>query len=143
MSHILPKNFRTTCLTRKSSFKAFTETAEFPADFATDMFLVADEASVCSYLKLQSETSLSGEGGGFICAVDANHDPSEGADRPDESPGYSGTLRILGSLLWDDLSALVASHSQHLESLWPLAMNHPSLVYTGIVEKIRRQPGTI
>ncbi|RYP24675.1 hypothetical protein DL765_000402 [Monosporascus sp. GIB2] len=106
--------------------RSFAKTAEFPGDFATDMFLVADAASVSSYLKPQSESSPPGEGGGFICAVDVDYDPDEGLDRPDESPGYGGTLRVLGSLLWDDLSAVVASHTGSLSSLWPLAMNHPS-----------------
>ncbi|KAJ8129940.1 hypothetical protein O1611_g3691 [Lasiodiplodia mahajangana] len=126
----------------KSSFRAFTETADFPVGFAKDMFLMVDEASVASYLNPTTESSPPGDAGGFVCAVEADFDPAQGPGRPDESPGYGGTLRVLGSLLWDDLSALIASHSQHLESLWPLAMNHPSHVYVGAVLKVHKTPSS-
>ncbi|KAI0476526.1 hypothetical protein GGR56DRAFT_666094 [Xylariaceae sp. FL0804] len=123
----------------RSSFRAFAETEHFPSRFATDMFLVADEASVASYLTPQPEgSSPPGDAGGFICAVDARFDPAEGAWRPDESPGYPGTLKILGSLLWDDISALIASHASSLEGMWPLAMNHPAHIYVGPVVSIRK-----
>ncbi|KAI1751549.1 hypothetical protein F4782DRAFT_540824 [Xylaria castorea] len=126
----------------KSSFRAFAETADFPAGFATDIFLIVDEASVASYLGSQTVSSSAGDAGGFICAVEASFDPAQGADRPAESPDYGGTLRVLGSLLWDDLSALVASHTQHLESLWPLAMNHPSHVYVGPAVEVQKYPSS-
>ncbi|KAI1334341.1 hypothetical protein F5Y15DRAFT_420976 [Xylariaceae sp. FL0016] len=115
----------------KSSFNTFAKNDDFPPGFASDMFLVADEASVRSYLSPQPESSPPGEAGGHISVIDADFDHDEGASRPNESPGYSGTLRVLSSLLWDDLSALVASYSQSLERLWPLAMGNPVQVYTG------------
>ncbi|KAI1123769.1 hypothetical protein F5Y10DRAFT_280694 [Nemania abortiva] len=124
----------------KSSFRDFAETAEFPTRFPTDIFLMVDEASVASYLSPPTVSSPTGDDGGFVCVVAANFDPAEGADRPAESPGYGGTLRVLGSLLWDDLSALVASHSQHLEKLWPLAMSRESHVYVGPTVKVHKEP---
>ncbi|KAI0098899.1 hypothetical protein GGR51DRAFT_417210 [Nemania sp. FL0031] len=130
----------------KSSFRAFAETADFPAGFAKDVFLMVDEASVTSYLGSPTMSCMSspdGDTGGFVCAVEADFDPAKGADRPAESPGYGGTLRVLGSLLWDDLSAMIASHSQHPETLWPLAMNHPSHVYVGPVVKVHKDPSSL
>jgi hypothetical protein len=103
------------------------------------MFLIADEASISSYLKPQHESAPPEDDGGFVCVVDADFDPAEGLDRPEESPDYPGKFRVLGSLLWDDLSAVIASHTSSLASLWPLAMNHPDQIYTGPGTKIRRQ----
>lgn len=68
-----------------------------------------------------------------MLAVDAEWDPVEGPDRPDESPGYHGQMRILGSLVWGDLFAMYASQSALLEDLWPLALDHPNTVYVGPV----------
>lgn len=68
---------------------------------------------------------------GFVLAVDADYDAEEGIERPDESPGYNGQMRVLGSLVWGDLYALISSQSTHLDGLWPLAMNHPNQVYHG------------
>ncbi|KAI1318294.1 hypothetical protein F5Y16DRAFT_392111 [Xylariaceae sp. FL0255] len=117
----------------KSSFEEFIETEEFPENFFRDIFLVADAACVASYLTSASEDEppLSGDTGSFVCAVEASFDPEEGASRPMESPGYGGTLRVLGSLLWDDFSAQLASYCSSLESLWPLAMSHPFQIYVG------------
>lgn len=73
----------------------------------------------------------SGDHSGFVLAVDAHYDLKEGIERPDESPGYHGQMRILGNLIWGDLYAMLSSQSALLEDLWPLAINHPNGVYTG------------
>lgn len=71
-------------------------------------------------------------------AIDADFDPNEVDDeRSEESPGYSGVVRVLGSILWDDLSALVKTQTQHLFDVWPLAMNHPHNVYEGPLGEIQ------
>lgn len=99
------------------------------------MFLLADDASIESYLKPipTPPLGLVGDFGGFIVAVESSYDANEPNDREDESPGYPGTIRILGSVLWDDLCALLSMQTLFLEDLWPLAMYHPFGVYTGAV----------
>lgn len=96
---------------------------------------MADNASISSYSSPASEpvSPTAPCAGGFILAVDADFDPEEGLGRAGESPGYEGTLKVRGSLLWDDLAALVATQTQHLSDLWPLALKHPQRVYVGPV----------
>ncbi|GAB1209722.1 hypothetical protein APSETT445_008503 [Aspergillus pseudonomiae] len=98
-------------------------------------FLVIDDACVASYMgdsySAATEFIPSGDHSGFVLAVDAQYDPKEGIERPDESPGYYGQMRILGNLIWGDLYAMLSSQSALLEDLWPLAINHPNGVYTG------------
>ncbi|KAH8900438.1 hypothetical protein GQ53DRAFT_740541, partial [Thozetella sp. PMI_491] len=122
----------------KGSFLSLGDSADVPFRYVSDIFLVADEASVSSYLNRKPESSPPGDAGGFILAVESSFDPEDGPSRPDESPGYEGHMRLLGSLLWDDLSVLVAAQTQHLEDLWPLAMNHPEQVYVGTVVEEQR-----
>jgi len=120
-------------------FLDFCEKDAFPANAFADVFLVADQESTNSYLKPLSESFPPGETGGYILAVDATYDPNDtDRERPEESPGYDGTLRILGSVLWDDVSALRALQTQFLEDLWPLAMHHPLGVYTGAVTQVQK-----
>lgn len=101
----------------------------------SNVFLAIDSASFDSYTtkSYRAATSLvlAGDFSGFVLAVDAGYDPKEGIERPDESPGYTGQMRVLGSLVWGDLYALFASQSALLEDLWPLAMDHPNQVYVG------------
>ncbi|KAJ6096465.1 hypothetical protein N7486_007211 [Penicillium sp. IBT 16267x] len=99
------------------------------------VFVAIDSASFASYTtkSYRAATSLvlAGDFSGFVLAVDPDFDLKEGISRPDESPGYTGQMRILGSLIWGDLYALHKSQSALLEDLWPLAMNHPNQVYVG------------
>lgn len=62
--------------------------------------------------------------------MDTDFDADE-ADpaRMSESPGYAGWLRVPGSLLWDDLGALLLMQTQSLMDLWPLAKDDPEQVY--------------
>ena len=110
-------------------FRHFNSLRKFnlvPSQTQSEVILAADKAVIDSYLN-----PTPGQGG-FILAIDTDFDPNDvDSHRPDESPGYKGTLRILSSLLWDDVSALILMQSQHLEDLWPLAMNHPRQVYEG------------
>lgn len=95
--------------------------------------LVIDSASYTSYTTTSYATStvITGDFSGFLLAVEPKFDPAEGASRPDESPGYSGQVRILGSLIWSDMYPLLQSQSSRLEDMWPLAMEHPNQVYVG------------
>ncbi|KAF4769838.1 hypothetical protein HAV15_011371 [Penicillium sp. str.  len=98
-------------------------------------FLVVDSASFASYTTKSYSPVTSrlnpGDFTGFLLAVDPDFDPEEGSTRPDESPGYSGQMRILGSLVWSDLYSLLASQTSDLEDHWPLASEHPNMVYVG------------
>ncbi|KAL6897607.1 hypothetical protein GGI43DRAFT_97691 [Trichoderma evansii] len=115
----------------RTKFQGFRESGDFPSGVHTDILLAADKGVIDSYLHPTPEQ------GGFVMAIDADFDPNEPADeRSEESPGYSGVVRVLGSLLWDDLGALVLSQTQHLFELWPLAMNHPQNVYEGPLGQI-------
>jgi hypothetical protein len=124
-------------------FKNFKQSESFPARYFNGVFLVADKATIESYLYPLTSTSADslspGDFGGFVLAVDADFDPAEENPHSSESPGYSGEVRILTSLLWDDLGAMNAMQSQDLSDMWPLAMNHPFKVYVGHVVKAQRE----
>jgi hypothetical protein len=40
-------------------------------------------------------------------------------------------MRILGSLVWSDLYSLLSAQTFLLEDYWPLASEHPNMVYVG------------
>ncbi|KAL7896714.1 hypothetical protein HDV63DRAFT_378348 [Trichoderma sp. SZMC 28014] len=116
----------------RAKFQDFRETADFPSGVRSDIFLGADKGVIDSYLHPTPEQ------GGFVMAIDVDFDPNAPDDeRSEESPGYSGVLRVLGSVLWDDLGALLVTQTQHLSDLWPLAMNHPHSVYQGPLGEIQ------
>ncbi|KAJ5950621.1 uncharacterized protein N7479_009034 [Penicillium vulpinum] len=98
-------------------------------------FLVVDSASFASYTTDSYSSATSrltpGDFTGFLLAIDPEFDPEKGISRPDESPGYSGQMRILGSLVWSDLYSLLSSQTSGLEDHWPLASEHPNMVYVG------------
>ncbi|KAL5341083.1 hypothetical protein BJX70DRAFT_396139 [Aspergillus crustosus] len=100
-------------------------------------FLAIDSSSYASYTGPTYSAAtgfvLPGDFTGFVVAIHAEYDPAEGPERPDETPGYYGQMRILGSLVWGDLYAMLSSQSAILEDLWPLAMEHPNQVYIGPV----------
>lgn len=80
-----------------------------------------------------------GDFGGFVTAVEANFDPSDPGDHADESPGFTGQLRVLGGLVWSDLYALAQAQVAYPEDLWPLAMSHPWKVFVGSTVPAQRQ----
>lgn len=105
-------------------FREYVKSENAPRQARQKMFLVADGDVIRSYLKPGKVKE------GFILAVDAKFDPRE--TTPDEeSPGYNGSMRVLGSLLWDDLGAMGLMQNQRLKDLWPLAFNNPSFIYEG------------
>ncbi|KAH7133726.1 hypothetical protein EDB81DRAFT_805026 [Dactylonectria macrodidyma] len=110
----------------KKHFKTYLESESPPKKVRTEMFLVADGDAITSYIKPTVAKS------GFITAVDADFDPNYQDDRiKHESPGYSGSVRVLGRLLWDDVGAMYQAQNHQLVDLWPLAMNNPALIYEG------------
>jgi hypothetical protein len=80
-----------------------------------------------------------GDFGGFVTAVEANFDPNNPGEHAEESPGFTGHMRVLGSLVWSDLYALGASQTAYPEDLWPLAMKHPWQVYVGPSVDLQRK----
>ncbi|EHK20045.1 uncharacterized protein TRIVIDRAFT_124539, partial [Trichoderma virens Gv29-8] len=110
----------------RTQFQTFRDSEGFPLGVHTDILLAADKGVIDSYLHPVPQQD------GFVIAIDADHDPNEvDTERLAESPGYKGVVRVLGSLLWDDLGALVFMQTQGLAELWPLAMHHPQGVYEG------------
>jgi hypothetical protein len=80
-----------------------------------------------------------GDFGGFVTAVDGRFDPNDPGEHAEESPGFTGRMRISGRLLWSDLYALGKAQAASAEDLWPLAMNHPWQVYVGPVVSKQRE----
>ncbi|KAJ3484127.1 hypothetical protein NLG97_g7137 [Lecanicillium saksenae] len=108
----------------EKEFAALAEDEQFMESYHEHIFLVADEAVIDSYLKANTTTS------GHVMAVESGFNPEEeDPGRMEESPGYEGWLRLQGSLLWDDFSALMLMHTQYPMELWPLAKDDPEKIY--------------
>jgi hypothetical protein len=80
--------------------------------------------------------------GGFVTAVDAGFDPNDPGEHAEESPDFSGRMRILGNLLWSDLFALGKAQAASAEDLWPLAMHHPWQVCRTSCTQAKRAMGS-
>ncbi|CAG9983123.1 unnamed protein product [Clonostachys byssicola] len=94
------------------------------------VILAADKAVIDSYLKPSPGQ------GGFVLAIEAGFDPNdEWRKQRNESPGYPGILKILGSVLWDDVSASMLLQARRLDDLWVLAMDHPLKLYEGYMPR--------
>ncbi|KAL4790530.1 hypothetical protein BDV19DRAFT_382282 [Aspergillus venezuelensis] len=96
-------------------------------DIHQTAFLAIDKPSFTSYTTSNQNTTKT------LLSIDPSFSQSEGPSRPDESPGFTGSLRIHPLLVWSDLYAQLTSQSVSLEDLWPLAMHHPGKVYIGPV----------
>jgi hypothetical protein len=107
----------------------------------TDVFLFVDSASVASYASppVPADVTPAGDFGGFVTAIDASFDPNNPGDHADESPGFTGHLRILGGLIWSDLFALATAQTAYPEDLWPLAMHHPWKVFVGPTVTVQKK----
>ncbi|KAF9767770.1 hypothetical protein IL306_015027 [Fusarium sp. DS 682] len=88
------------------------------------VFLAIDEATMKSYLEPTPGKDK------FVLAIDTTYEPTDKESK--ESPGYRGTLRILGSLLWDELGAMLVMQNALLKDLWPMAMHDAEGIYRGI-----------
>ncbi|KAJ5095354.1 hypothetical protein NUU61_004710 [Penicillium alfredii] len=74
---------------------------------------------------------LPGDFAGFVLTIDATYKVEKSHQESEASPEYPGQMRILVNLVWGDLHALLRTQSSSLESLWPLAREHPNYVYVG------------
>ncbi|KAF2682288.1 hypothetical protein K458DRAFT_406023 [Lentithecium fluviatile CBS 122367] len=102
----------------------------------TSDFLVVDLHSYISYAQPEPEERppppygpCFGDRGGFIRLVDTREYNPQVIDA--ESPGYKGELKVLSSLVLEEVYPLVASSALTPSSLWPLARLHPREVYVG------------
>ncbi|KAL4787973.1 hypothetical protein BJX76DRAFT_317450 [Aspergillus varians] len=86
----------------------------------------------------EDKTLLPGDDQAHILAVDADFeidtDASTASTSDEESslPEYNGQVRILGNLVWSDLYPLVTMQPMHLQSLWLMARENPTKLYTGL-----------
>lgn len=85
--------------------------------------LVGDSTSIESYLKPRKDTE------GHVLAIEPNYDPEDTGNRSDEEPGYSGWVRIVGDLVWDELFPLFLLQSQGLGDFWALAEQDVDHIY--------------
>ncbi|KAF5517881.1 hypothetical protein CGCA056_v011232 [Colletotrichum aenigma] len=109
------------------------------------VFLAADKASIESYLHPIQDSAGPvipvGDLGSFILAVGSadserrrrgrDEGESEDEEAADEPDGFNGILRVLGSVLFDDLWASLFRHAFRLSDLARLAEIHPRQVYVG------------
>ncbi|KZL81298.1 hypothetical protein CI238_00332 [Colletotrichum incanum] len=115
------------------------------------IFLAADKASIDSYLEPIQDTAEPviprGDLGSFILAVEAakEREANDGrrgqrgrsAETPSEE--FDGTLRVLGSVLFDDFWALMSRNASGLRELAKMAVVHPQQVYAGPSVPVERQ----
>ncbi|KAL4862855.1 hypothetical protein BDV12DRAFT_202673 [Aspergillus spectabilis] len=122
----------------KRHFQEIRDSDTYKHKLNRNIFLVLDGWSALSYHDPEFNNSYIKQGlspsdfQGHILAVDADFDPNEPNEHAEESPGFQGHLRILGNLVWSELYPMLTMQSASLEDLWPMAMEHPLKVYTGL-----------
>ncbi|KAG5292464.1 hypothetical protein I7I48_04569 [Histoplasma ohiense] len=114
----------------KGHFTTYLDTITPSNGIYQDAILILDSASLASYSKPTTDDIDDSEDH-HLLVVDPKYDPDEGIERPEESPGYAGSMRILTRLVWSELFALTYNNVMWLEDMWPLAMGHPEQVYVG------------
>ncbi|KAM0266182.1 hypothetical protein ACHAPA_007183 [Fusarium lateritium] len=87
------------------------------------VFLAIDESTIKSFLEPTVNNQRT------VLAVDVKYKPAQEEDV--QSPGYKGTLRILCSLLWDELGAMLVMQSASPQGLWPMVTSNPEMIYVG------------
>jgi hypothetical protein len=99
-------------------------------------FLVVDSPSYQSYAgPFHKEPSVPplhrevfGDGGGFVRLIDTIVYPESSIEN---SPGYRGEVKVLSSLLLEEVYPLLATLAVRPPDLWPIARLHPREVYVG------------
>ena len=111
-------------------FKSLQQDESLSRLCTVDAFLVADKSAIESYLKPATDLLDPGDTGGFVMLA-ANQYSTQRDYKDREAPGFDGSVYVLGSVLFDDVFAMLFAHSSPLKSLWPIAMVHPMGIYTG------------
>jgi hypothetical protein len=122
-------------LTIQSHFNAFASSPQKRKRAWNMDFLVVDSESFASYMtpspsyfRGEKWTSY-GDYGGFFKLIDtATYNPQLIAE---QAPGYKNELKVLGSLIFDDLYPTIVSLVRRPRELWLYAMWHPNQVYVG------------
>ncbi|KAF9871495.1 hypothetical protein CkaCkLH20_11142 [Colletotrichum karsti] len=125
----------------KQHYKDYIKTpaCEGFVPMAEQIFLVADKASIESHINPVEDNAEPviprGDLGSFILTARAPFPEDDvrgqrrgGQDGQDE---FDGTLRVLGSVLFDDFFALQTRHAVRLQELARMAKVHPRQVYVG------------
>ncbi len=95
-------------------------------------FLVADQSSIDSYIngtKLPGQTLIDEADMSPFILVGRKAENAPGR----EARGFEGTVRVLGSVLLDDVWPCLWWRHVRVEDMWNLATWHPSFVYVGPV----------
>lgn len=103
-------------------------------------FLVVDRQSYASYSEPAKEEEVRpplpygpcfGDNGGHVRLVDTTYEslPRDLVDQT--APGYKGEMKILSTLVFEEIYPLVATMSMRPHTLWPCARLHPREVYVG------------
>ncbi|KAF1956792.1 hypothetical protein CC80DRAFT_492288 [Byssothecium circinans] len=106
----------------------------------TNDFLVIDDQSYDSHMHAKSEDPSEGplplpfrgsygDNGPHVRLVDTVEYPQEMLD--ELYPGYNGELKVLSSLVLEELYPLLATYAIRPAGLWPLARLHPQEVFVG------------
>jgi hypothetical protein len=105
-------------------------------------FFAIDAQSYSSYAKPKPEETRPpppfrsgfGSNGGHVRLVDTAYGmyPQHHIDAT--SPGYKGELKVLSTLVFEEVYPLLATHSLRPLELWPLARLHPREVYVGTTD---------
>ncbi|KAF2016955.1 hypothetical protein BU24DRAFT_407044 [Aaosphaeria arxii CBS 175.79] len=119
-------------LAAKRHFAAFRNSPDCRRRAWKHDFLVVDDECFDSYMKPPvafQETAPYGDYGGYVKLIDTSaYDPRLIAAT---APGYPQQLRVLGTLIFDDVYPLMASLGHRPRDLWPSAVLHPNQVYVG------------
>jgi hypothetical protein len=108
----------------------------------TQDFLVIDKQSYLSHTETLTEEVRPpppygpgfGCNGGHVRLVDATYDQLSQDMIDALSPGYRGEMKVLSSLLLEELYPLLATLSLRPFGLWPCARLHPREVYVGTTD---------
>ncbi|KAH7066899.1 hypothetical protein BKA63DRAFT_130404 [Paraphoma chrysanthemicola] len=101
-------------------------------------FLVIDAQSYSSYMNAPADEEVRppppfgpcfGDRGGFVRLVDTVEYPPGMLE--ELSPGYRGDMKVLTSLVFQEVYPLLATFAARPTMLWPLARLHPREVYVG------------
>lgn len=93
-------------------------------------FLIVDQLSYLSYkIPIKEKVGPYGDKGGHVLLVDMKAYDQESIEKT--SPGFNGNVRVLTSLVINELYPLLVSLNLRPKDIWPLARLHLNQVYVG------------
>lgn len=123
----------------KKHFKATYTAQPSPGRLWTTDFLVIDQQCFESHTAPPLKDirppppygPCFGDNGGFVRLVDAATEQNSPEYLEEFSPGYTGNMKVLSSLLLEEVYPLLTTGAMRPEGMWPLARLHPGEVYVG------------